>query len=335
MMTSPAPEIIGIGRSFTDIIADIDDSLLAEFGLKKGIGVPVDAATIEAIIKRLDNPLYMAGGSVANTMSGLAALGLPVTYLGKTADDAAGRFFNEAFEKEGVMNPNAPVSTSEGVSGTCLCLNSPDGERTFAYHIGVCESLSPQDIPAELFSEAQMMILQLLMLETKQCYESVKALLPQLPEHVQKVFCLHDTQDMGKIDQDILDAVDIVVGSRDEVSRTLGIRGEKKIQEMARARDLHVLMTNGAEGAIIFTPQTSFEIASVPPRRIVDTVGAGDHFAAGFLFGLAQEWPMHACAVLAARCASLIIEQPGGRPNAEMRAKLREWGSLEQRSTVA
>ncbi len=305
--------ITGIGRAFTDIIATVDDAFLEKFQLKKGVGVRVTPEVLQAMIAELKDPVYMAGGSVANTMACLRALGHDVCFIGKTGDDEAGHFFRKEFERTGVMFPNPPVPG--GISGTCLCLNTKDGERSFAFTTGVCEEFTPQDMPPTLFENTEMLFLQVLMLETYVCYESVRDSLPALPSHVRKVMSLHDLHDKGKITDLVLQHVDILLGNYREYDHILGIRNEADFQAFVAEKNIMDVMTCGAKGAVLAVPDEVQHIQAVPPKEMIDTVGAGDAFAAGLLYGISHEWPLKQSGDLGATYASLIIEQVGARPN--------------------
>ena len=314
--------IIGIGRAFTDVIADVDDAFLEKHDIPKGIGLRIEEEQLTKIISELRNPIFMAGGSVANTMAGLNALGAPVSFVGKVGDDDAGYVFRKEFYHTGVEFLNPPVEN--GVSGTCLCLNTPDGDRSFAFSVGVCEDLSPEDIRADMFDHANMMLLQVLMLETHMCYETVRELLPQLPQHVKKVMCFQDLHDKGKVSELVMQNVDILIGSRTEYDDILGIKEVNELKSLCESQNIIAAMTAGAEGAYLFSAKETEHIKSVKPSRIVDTVGAGDYFAAGLLYGLSENWSLKESGDLGAKCASLIIEEVGGRPIEQTAQKMRQ-----------
>lgn len=313
--------MVGVGRVFIDVLADVDDELITRYGLSNGMGVRIDQDRLTAIMGELNNPVYVAGGSVANSMSGFRALGAEATFIGKAGDDLAGKVFRQHFEGEGVRFVNPP--TSYGASGCCLCLNTPDGERSFAFTVGVCEDITPQDTALSLCAGGEMTPFDVLMLETRACYDSMRDLYPRLPNTVRKVFCLHDTQNLNQLTPDIMAQVDILIGSRREVAHIMGIERLQDLRDIAEQRRLNIAVTNGEQGAVLIAPDGFVEVPSVAPDRMVDTVGAGDMFAAGYLYGLSQGASLREAGELGVRCASLIIAQAGGRPTSETAVKMK------------
>jgi sugar/nucleoside kinase (ribokinase family) len=311
-------DIAGFGHAPIDIIVEVDEEFLNSHGFTKGACNLIDTEKDRQLQNLLENYLIEAGGAVANTLSGVGALGGKCIFNSRLSGDALGKKFHSSLENYGVVFTG--ITDDRSISDKVYIFTTPDRERTFGTFHGVSDDMSPKDIIPEAYEIAGIMYTEGFMLNIENGYEILLELVEISKNHDTKTaFCPNDS----RIVRDHLDEVrhmtelcDIIVMNKTEamaVSETsCAIEACKIISEISTCG----AVTLGAEGACFYRKgEDPFYLK--PPelsRKTVNTNGAGDQFAAGFLFGLAKEMDFSKSALLALECGTRALTHYSARP---------------------
>lgn len=307
-------KILGIGNALVDILTQIpNDDILQELQLPKGTMQHVDAATslrYGEILKQY-GLVMAAGGSTANTMSGAAKLGVETGYIGKVGRDERGRFFEDAMRETGV---HPMMLTTETPTGCAEAIISTDGERTFATYLGAALELCADDIQPEMLDGWDVFYVEGYLVQNHALLDKV------LP--MAKAKGLRTALDMASFNvveenRDYLrqltkDYLDIVFANEDEARAFTHLEDPKAaLNELASMCDIAIVKV-GAEGSLVQHGDEVITIGPIP-AHVIDTTGAGDLWAAGFMAGLVQNKPLEQCAKMGATLAANIIEVIGAK----------------------
>ena len=309
-------KILGIGSALVDILTQVpNEQILEELNFPKGSMTYVDAQTSVEIGKKLAHfgNQMASGGSAANTMSGLAQLGIEAGFLSKIGNDEIGHFF----EKQMTESHVKPLMlTSETPSGRVQALVTPDGERTFATCLGAAAEMRADDIKPELFDGWDIFYVEGYLVANpdmlKKAVSTAKAKGLKIAIDLASYNVVEESHDF------LLDLVenyvDIVFANKQEAFALTGMEPEEALHDIASKVEIAVVKV-GAKGAFV---QRGKEEVAVPPLKadVVDTTGAGDMWAAGFLAGLVKDEPLEKCGMMGAILASNIIEVMGAKMDA-------------------
>ncbi len=316
--------ILGIGNALVDLMTRIDhDDILRQLDLPKGSMQLVDAEMSHKVSEATKHyPRSIAsGGSAANTIHGLARLGIEVGFIGKTGMDEMGEFFAKDMIKSGIT-PILMHSTTP--SGVALALVSPDGERTFATYLGAAVEMTAEDIHPEIFSDYNILHIEGYLLQN---YGLISEAIKTAKECGMLVSL--DMASYNVVEQhrdflnDIIDSyVDIVFANEEESKAFTGKEPELSIAELGKRVDIAVVKT-GPGGSLV---SMNGSVVHVPTEKInpVDTTGAGDLYAAGFLYGLVNGFAPEACGKFGTKLASEVIRHIGAKIPDE------KWHALRQ-----
>ena len=316
-------DVVGIGNAMVDILASADEAFLAEHGLAKGGMTLVDASQATEIHEAMGPGVEMSGGSVGNTMAGLASLGGTGSYIGKVRDDQLGGTFHNDLELLGISFSTAPALDSSPTA-RCLIIVTPDGQRSMATYLGACVELGPEDIDADTIQSHRVTYLEGYLWDAPQAKEAmIKA--AQLAHYtgcqvaltLSDPFCVDRHRDSFR--DLILNHVDILFANEQEI---ISLYQEERVHaalERGRGECKLVVVTRSAEGSLIATNDMIHKVDAMPVERVVDTTGAGDLYAAGFLFGVTHGYSTPASGCIGAIAASEIISHVGARPEADLR----------------
>jgi len=315
--------VLGIGNALVDIITKLDnENLLNSFGLPKGSMTLVDLDTanfIQAETSGLSRQ-KASGGSAANAIHGLAHLGVPVGFIGKVGEDELGRFFR----KDMKVNKIYPILfKSIHETGKALAMITPDSERTFATYLGAAVELSPEDLTSEVFQGYDYFYIEGYLVQNQPMLEKAVRL---AKNHGLKV-CLdlasyNVVEDNRDFFHKILEEyVDIAFANEEEIKSLTGKKPEEAILETG-AYVSTVIVKLGAEGSLVMDQGRLFRIG-VRPSNPVDTTGAGDLYAAGFLYGLIMEQDIEICGKIGSILAGRVIEGIGAKMDEASWEKLR------------
>ncbi len=324
-MTAKPLDVIAIGNAIVDIIGRCDDAFLARHGVAKGSMRLVDADTIVALYTDMGPGIEISGGSAANTMVGVASLGGTSGFIGKVSDDEFGRIFAHDIKAAGVTFAT-PASKGGAPTARSLILVTPDGERTMNTFLGVSPELATSEVDATLINKARIVYLEGYLFDR----DEAKAAFREAASHAAKsgakvaltlsdAFCVdrHRAEFLMFIRQH----VDILFANESEVTSLYETKSFDEAAKHASTDAATAVLTRSAKGAVIYSGGHSVTVPAAHIEKVVDTTGAGDLYAAGFLFGHARGLDSTACGRLGALAAAEIISHVGARPQTSL-AKL-------------
>lgn len=324
-------DVVGIGNALVDVLVETDAAMIETCGLAKGSMALMGFEDAERIHDRLGEGLERSGGSAANTMAGLASLGSQAGFIGKVASDRLGRSFARDIRALGVTFPDAdsgtlPGQTATPVDGTgrCLILITPDADRTMCTSLGISAALSSEDIDTELVSRAKVTYLEGYLFDPPPAKDAFRYAIKVAHDAGRKVaMSLSDPFCVERHRADFLDLVDgpldLLFGNADELRSLAEVDDLEEAILRVRRAGLIVTVTLGAEGALVFDGGGDIvRVAAVPVSAVVDTTGAGDLYAAGFLHGFSGGHPLERCARIGAVAAAECIAHVGARPEVSL-----------------
>lgn len=310
-------DIIGIGNALVDVLTRVDDGFLTRHTMRKGSMALIDAAESERLYALLPPGQETSGGSAANTCAVAASLGARVAYLGKVAEDQLGAVFRHDMEAIGVHFPSAPLR--EGTpTGRCLVLVTPDGQRTMHTALGAAVRFSESDVDATLIAEASVLYLEGYLFDPpsaqaafRRAARSARATGGTVALSLSDPFCVD--RHRAAFRDLVRDDVDVLFANEAEVTSLYEVNSFEEAVEAARAEVKIAALTRSEAGSVVARGPETFAIAA-EPTHVVDTTGAGDAYAAGFLVGLARGAPLDRCGRQGALAAAEIISHHGARP---------------------
>ena len=312
----PPFDVVGIGNALVDVISHEHDAFLGEHGLRKGIQSLVDAPTAEHLYAAMGAASETSGGSAANTLAGLASFGGRGAFLGRVADDQLGAVYAHDIEAVGVRFPLAPA-TDGSPTGRCLIVVTPDAERTMSTFLGAAAELGPDDIDEDAVGGAGICYLEGYLFDPPEARAALaKAVAVSHRAGGRVALSLSDpgcVERNGPVILEALDGVDLLFGNEDELALLFGTDADAALDEAA-ARCEVVALTRGPEGCVVARGEERVSGPAEPVPAVVDTTGAGDLFAAGFLRGFTTGRPLSECARLGAVAAAEVIAHVGARP---------------------
>ena len=310
--------MIGIGNAIVDVLADTDDDFLMRHGLAKGTMTLIDAGRAAELYGLLAETVECSGGSAANTMVGLASLGSRAGYIGKVRDDPLGGVFARELRKTGCEFRTPPASTGPG-TGRCVVLVTPDAQRTMQTFLGVSATLAPEDVDAELIAGARVTYLEGYLWDpppAKQAFVEAARLAHSAGRKValslSDPFCVE--RHRGEFRDLVENHVDLLFANEAEIVSLYEADGfDSALGSLRGACELAAL-TRGGAGSVVLAGERTIEIPAVAVERVIDTTGAGDLYAAGFLHGYCRGDEPGECGRIAGIAAGEIIGHFGARP---------------------
>jgi len=327
-VTSAAIDIVAIGDAIVDVIAACDDAFIADRGFAKGSMRLLSADEADRLYTDMGTARETSGGSAANSMAGAAALGLDAAFMGQVADDQLGAIFAHDMRALGVRF-ETPAIAAPPPTGRCLILVTPDAQRTMSTCPGASHRLTPAALDAGLIRSARITFLEGYLWGPEQPRAAMlEAARIARDAGRSVVFTLSESLVLGDRREGVLGmiragTIDVLFGNEDEVRHLTGCKSLGECFEALAAHVSTLVITRGADGAVAYEQGTVTEVPAAAAERIVDTTGAGDLFAAGFLFGRCREQPMKACLEFGAIAAAEIISHYGARPEADLRQLVR------------
>lgn len=322
--TSPARyDVVGIGNALVDVIAHAGDDFLDRHGLTKGWMDLIDTDRAVQLYRALGSAVEMSGGSAANTMCGVASFGGSAAYLGKVSDDDLGSVFGHDLKAVGVQfRPGAP--DGEVPTGRCIIVVTPDAERTMNTYLGASSLLGIGDLDEETIAAGKVLYMEGYLYdrdEAKAAFRHAAGIAHAAGRMVSLTlsdsFCVDRHRDdfLALVD----DEVDLLFGNEAELMALYETDSFEAAVDELRDHCEFAAITVGAQGSIIVTADELIEVPAMPVRRVIDTTGAGDLYAAGFLHGLTSGRPLHECGRLGSIAAGEVISHVGPRPLVELR----------------
>ncbi|HEX7388604.1 MAG TPA: adenosine kinase [Acidiphilium sp.] len=324
-MTAPRFDLIGIGNAIVDVLAQTDDAFLDRHTMHKGAMALIDAAAAERLYAAMPAGQEASGGSVANSCAVAAGLGARVAFLGKVAEDQLGAVFAHDMKAMGVHYPTAPLAGGDPTA-RCLILVTPDGQRTMNTYLGAGGAFGPGDVDAGAIRDSAILYLEGYLFDPPAAQEAfheaariARAAGRRVALSLSDAFCVdrHRAGFLGLI----AEGVDILFANEAEI-RALFERDDFESAADAAADAVPLAaLTRSEEGSVIVAGEERHRAGAVP-TDVVDTTGAGDAYAAGFMTALTRGESLQACAALASRAASAAIARIGARPDAATLAAL-------------
>jgi sugar/nucleoside kinase (ribokinase family) len=311
-------DVVGIGNAIVDVIAHAEDGFLAREGLVKGTMALIDAPRAEALYQMMGPAVEISGGSVGNTMAGVASLGGSGAYIGKVRDDFLGQVYRHDITAAGVRFDTSAATSGPGTA-RCLILVTPDGQRTMNTYLGACVELGPADIDPDLIAGAEITYLEGFLYDPPQAQEALRKAAAVAHAAGRKValslsdpFCVGRHRDAFR---DLVDGhIDILFANEAEICSLYETADFAEAAVAVRGHVAIAALTRSAAGSVILSDSAEHVIAAAPVARVVDTTGAGDLYAAGFLYGLTRGLPLPNCGAIGSLCAAEIISHVGARP---------------------
>ena len=315
-------QVVGIGNAIVDVFAQADDSFLELMGIEKGIMQLVERERGELLYASMKDRVQAPGGSVANTLAGLGNLGLKTAFIGRVHDDALGRFYAASMAEGGTDFVNAPVPGGELPTSRSMIFVAPDGERSMNTYLGISSELGPEDVAGAVAGEAEVLFLEGYLYDKpkgKEAFERAAKLCRQAGGRagiaLSDPFCVNRHRaDFRRLVRDL----DYVIGNQHEWESLYETDLDSALTQAAADCGL-VACTRSGEEVIVLRGD---ERAVVPVKRVVpvDATGAGDQFAAGFIYGMATGRSLEASGRMGCVAAAEVISHFGARPEADLRA---------------
>lgn len=327
-MSDAAFDVVGLGNAIVDVIAPADDALIARHGLRKGGMTPADGAAAEALQAAMGPATEMSGGSAANTMAGIASLGGRSAFIGRVCDDRLGAVFTRDIRAIGVVYESPPVR-SGAATGRCLILVTPDAERTMQASLGASAQFGPGDVDEDIVRNSAIAYLEGYLFDPDparaafhKAAKAAHAAGRKVALSLSDSFCVdrHRAEFRALVDGH----VDILFANEEEIVSLYEARDFAGALDAVRGRCDIAALTRGGKGSVIVSGGEAVEVAAEPVETVVDTTGAGDLYAAGFLHGLGRGRDLAECGRIGGLCAAEVIGHFGARPAVPLRELVTE-----------
>ncbi len=316
-------DVVGIGNALVDVIAHQDDAFLAGEGLVKGSMTLIETDRALSLHTAMGAGIELSGGSAANTITGVASFGGRAAYLGKVAADDLGAMYGHDLRAVGVTFAHRPDGT-DVPTGRCLIVVTPDAERTMNTYLGVSSMLGPDDIDLDVVAAARIVYFEGYLFDRAPAKEAYFLAARVAHEHGRRVsLSLSDSFCVDRHRDDFLrlieGEVDLLFGNRDELLSLYRTDDFDAAVASVRGHCELAAITVGAAGSLIITADDVLAVPAEPVGHVVDTTGAGDLYAAGFLYGLSQGAALTECGRLGSVAAAEVISHVGARPLVPLR----------------
>lgn len=318
--------VVAVGNALVDVLSQVPEEFVnkqsQEHGMEKGAMTLVEETRAVNLYSNMPDSLETSGGSAANTMAGFASLGGTGGFIGKVADDELGKAFQNDIRSLGVHYETHPLVIGPS-TGRCMILVTPDAERTMNTFLGASVELSANDVDRTLISAAQVTYLEGYLFDRDQAKEAFVTAAEYAHEAGQRIaltlsdpFCVdRHREDFKHL---VENHVDILFANESELT---SLYQTDNYQEAIDAVKGHVeisALTRGSQGSVILSEGQQIEIAAAPVEKVIDTTGAGDQYAAGFLYGFTEGKSLEKCGQLASIAAGEVISHIGPRPQVRL-----------------
>ena len=322
-MAAKPLDLVGIGNAIVDVIARADEAFLTREGLSKGAMTLIDEARGTALYSRMGPGVESSGGSAANTVAGFASFGGQAAFVGKVRADQLGDVFRHDMVSLGVTY-RTPAAAAGPSTARCLIMVTADAQRTMATYLGISTELGPEDLDRAAIADAKMVYLEGYLWDPprakaafREAAKLAHAAGGQVALSLSDVFCIErhraDFRDLIEGHVDVLFANEAellaLTQAADFAAGVAAIRGKCQIAAVTRS----------ALGSVVLTGNDTTTVPAEPVAAVVDTTGAGDLYAAGFLYGLSRGLDMAGCGRLGSLAASEVIAHVGARPQISLK----------------
>ncbi|MEQ8922878.1 MAG: adenosine kinase [Roseovarius sp.] len=316
-------QAVGIGNAVVDVISQCDDQFLSTMGIEKGIMQLIEQERGELLYDGMQNRTQMSGGSVANTIAGLGALGLKTGFIGRVKDDTLGRFYADEMADVGTDFVNTPVAGGELPTSRSMIFVTPDGERSLNTYLGISTELGPEDVDDGVAGQAGLLFLEGYLFDKDKGKEAFLAAARACRAGggragiaLSDPFCVNRHRDDFRR---LVTELDYVIGNEHEWQALYETEDLGAALEQAAADSGLIVCTRSGDDVVLVEGD---ETVTVPVDRVtpVDATGAGDQFAAGFLYGVATGQPLAVSGRMGCIAAAEVIGHYGARPEKDVKA---------------
>jgi sugar/nucleoside kinase (ribokinase family) len=325
-------DVMAMGNAIVDVLAPVDDAFLLTHKIAKGVMTLIDEYRANQLYHAFSERREAAGGSAANTMAGMASFGARGLFVGRVKTDRLGETFVASLQDNGVRFAGQP--TPDGPpTASCLIAVAPDGQRSMSTHLGAARELSPEDIDEKHIASASILYIEGYLWDSPTARgASRKAIEIAKDTGTTIAFTLSDPFCVGRYREDFRALVegdlDIVFANEDEAKALFEVESfDEALQQFGKTNAIAAL-TRSAKGCVVVGNGEVHVIDAAPVARVIDTTGAGDQFAAGFLFGQVRRKGLAASGKLGALAAAEIISHYGARPETSLEALAARAGLL-------
>ncbi len=322
-------DVLAIGNAIVDVMAPCDDELIEELGLNKGGMTLVDAEGAQRLYEAMGPAREISGGSAANTLAGMAALGAQCAFVGQVAADQLGEVFAHDIRAVGI-DFDTPAREGEPPTARCLIFVTPDGERTMNTFLGASQFLPPAALDDALIASAGILYLEGYLWDPEEPRSAMRRAIEVARAAGRKIaFTASESFVIDRHGDDframIADGlIDILFVNEHELATLTGESEFEAGLDAVKGKVPVLVATRSEKGAVAIAGGTRAEVAAEPVMQVVDTTGAGDLFAAGFLTGHARGETLERCLRMGAICAAEVISHYGARPEADLQALVDE-----------
>lgn len=315
-------DVLCVGNSIVDVLTQTDDATLEQFGMVKGTMALIDAEQAEALYAHMSPAIETSGGSAGNTAAGLASLDATCAFIGRVRDDQLGDIFTHDIRSIGVEYAT-PAATDGPPTARCLILITPDAQRTMNTFLGASVNLGPEDIDADLVARAKVTYLEGYLWdrdEAKQAFLRAAALAAANDRMVSlslsDPFCVD--RHRGSFREFVSGHVDILFANEDEIMSLYQVDTFDEALQHVRQDCRIAALTRSEKGSVVVAGDAVHVVDAEPVGKVVDTTGAGDQFAAGFLYGYTRGRDLTTCARIGGIAAAEVIAHVGPRPQVKL-----------------
>jgi sugar/nucleoside kinase (ribokinase family) len=317
-------DVLCIGNAIVDIIARAEEDFLKDNDIIKGAMNLIDADRAELLYERMGPAIETSGGSAGNTAAGIANFGSSAAYFGKVADDHLGKIFRHDIRAQGVAFDTEPLADTPPTARSMIFV-TPDGERSMNTYLGACVELSPEDVEEDKASNSGIVYFEGYLWDPPRAKNAIRKSAEIAHSNGKKVaMSLSDPFCVDRYRKEFLElmrsgTVDIIFANDEELKSLYQTADfETALNALRDDCDL-AAVTKGADGSVIISGDDTYDIQAIEINELVDTTGAGDLYAAGFLHGYSQNLDLDICGKLGSLAAGIIIQQIGPRPQVSLK----------------
>lgn len=321
-------DVVGIGNAIVDVLTHADDAFLSDQSLDKGSMTLIDTARAEALYAAMGPAVESSGGSAANTMAGLASLGASGGFIGKVRDDQLGSIFRHDITSGGTVYRVAPATEGDPTA-RCLIFVTPDAQRTMATYLGASIAFGPDDLDLELVGAGKVLYLEGYLWDAPpakaaflKAAEAARAAGAKIALSLSDAFCVDRHRESFR---ELVDGhVDILFANESEILSLYEARDFDAAVEAVRGHCEVAALTRSEKGSLVLSGGRADEVSAMTLGPLVDTTGAGDAYAAGFLYGYSRGLDLPTCGRYGSLAAGEVITHMGPRPDRSLAELARE-----------
>ena len=331
-MTSSAFDVAGLGNAIVDVIAPVDDEFLLKHKIAKGVMTLIDDFRAAQLYEALVKPSEIGGGSAANTMAGLASLGGNGLFVGKVKRDRLGESFSRSMKDIGVTF-TVPFAEEGPPTACCMIAVTPDGQRSMNTYLGASRELKPADIDEKAIASAQIVYVEGYLWDLPDAKSAIRKAMAAAKKAGRKIaftlsdpFCVSRWRDEFR---ELLKAdIDILFANEEEAKALFEVEEFDSVLQAFRNWHGIAALTRSAKGCVVAKGHEVHVIDAHPVAKVIDTTGAGDQYAAAFLYGLTHGKTLGDCGRLGSLAASEVISHYGARPEASLKTLAKTAGLI-------